>query len=126
MDTQVATMSTQQVASRLVKFCREGKNLDAINELYSDNVVSREPKGSRQELYEGKNAVIAKNQEWYDMVQEIHSATIGEPIVTENFFACTMEWDVTYKEHGRVAMSEIAVYEVKDGKIIADQFFYRM
>jgi hypothetical protein len=57
---------------------------------------------------------------------EIHSAQIGDPIFTGNFFACIMNMDVTYKEHGRMAMNEIAVYEVKDGKIISDQFFYNM
>ena len=119
-------MNTQQVADKLVAYCREGKNLDAINELYSDNIVSKEPKGSATALVEGKAAVIAKNQQWYDMVQEIHSAKIGDPIVTGNFFACTMDMDVTYKQHGRMGMSEIAVYQVKDGKIVADEFFYEM
>ena len=126
METSVAVMSTQEVATRLVELCREGKNLDAINELYSDNIVSKEPKGSQTELVEGKHAVIAKNQQWFDMVQQIHSIKIGEPIVTGNFFACAMDMDVTYKQHGRMAMSEIAVYQVKDGRIVADEFFYEM
>jgi ketosteroid isomerase-like protein len=37
-----------------------------------------------------------------------------------------MNMDVTYKEGGRMPMNEIAVYEVKDGKIAAEQFFYNM
>ncbi len=119
-------MNTQELANKLVQFCREGKNLDALNELYSDGVVSKEPKGSHAELVEGKEAVIAKNQQWYNMVEEIHSAVISDPIVTGNFFACTMEMDVTYKQQGRMTMNEVAVYEVKDGKIVADQFFYNM
>ncbi len=119
-------MSTPGVAAKLVQYCREGKNLDAINELYADDVVSRESKGSQHELVEGKAGVIAKNQEWYNMVQEVHSAQISDPIVTGNFFACTMDMDVTYKEHGRMAMNEVAVYEVKDGKIVSEQFFYTM
>jgi ketosteroid isomerase-like protein len=119
-------MTTQQVAEKLVQYCREGKNLDAINELYADNIVSKEPKGSHAELVEGKEGVLAKNQQWYDMVEEVHSGIVSDPIVTGNFFAVTMEMDVTYKEHGRMGMQEVAVYEVKDGKIIADQFFYNM
>ncbi|MHB8209354.1 hypothetical protein [Mucilaginibacter sp.] len=47
-------MSTQEVAEKLVAYCREGKNIDAINELYADGIVSRECKGSPQELSEGK------------------------------------------------------------------------
>ena len=66
-------MNTQEVAEKLVQFCREGKNLDAINELYADDVVSHEPKGSHMELSEGKEAAIAKNQQWFDRVDEVHS-----------------------------------------------------
>jgi len=59
-------------------------------------------------------------------VQEIHSATLSDPIVAEHHFSLVMDIDATYKEHGRMKMSEICVYEVKEGKIVADEFFYRM
>jgi ketosteroid isomerase-like protein len=117
-------MNTQEVANRLVTLCREGKNIDAVNELYADNIVSHEPKGTPMEKTEGKDAVRGKSEYWYSTVEEIHSGEVSDPIVTGNFFSCTMDMDVTYKEHGRMPMSEIAVYEVKDGKIIAEQFFY--
>jgi ketosteroid isomerase-like protein len=32
--------------------------------------------------------------------------------------------DVTMKGQGRMKMDEIAVYGVKDGKIVSEQFFY--
>ena len=119
-------MNTQEVANKLVELCRAGKNLDAIGELYADDVVSHEPKGSHMELSEGKEAAIAKNQQWYDMVEEVHSGQVSDPIVSGNFFSVTMDMDVTYKEYGRMPMSEVAVYEVKNGKIVAEQFFYNM
>lgn len=119
-------MTTQEVADKLVQLCREGKNDQAIEELYADNVVSREPKGSPMELTEGKAAVKNKTIRWEESVKEIHSATCSDPIVAEYHFSIVMNIDATYKEHGRMNMSEIAVYEVKDGKIIADEFFYRM
>jgi len=119
-------MNTQEVAGKLVEFCREGKNLDAINELYADNVVSHEPKGSHMELSEGKESAIAKNQQWYDMVEEVHSGRVSDPIVSGNFFSVTMDMDVTYKGQGRSMMSEVCVYEVKDGKIVTETFFYNL
>jgi hypothetical protein len=119
-------MTTQEVADQLVQLCREGRNDQAIEELYADNVVSREPKGSDMELTEGKTAVKNKTLQWEESVQEIHSATLSDPIVAEHHFSLVMDIDATYKEHGRMKMSEICVYEVKDGKIIADEFFYRM
>jgi hypothetical protein len=35
-----------------------------------------------------------------------------------------MSIDATYKERGRMAMDEICVYQVRDGKIVHEQFFY--
>lgn len=119
-------MNTQEVAQKLVQFCREGRNIDAINELYADNVVSLEQPGVPMERAEGKDAVLAKNNHWYESVEEVHSAVISDPVVTGEFFAVAMEMDVTYKKSGRMQMQEIAVYRVKDGKVVSDQFFYSM
>jgi ketosteroid isomerase-like protein len=119
-------MNTQEVADKLVQLCREGKNEQAIDELYADNIVSKEPKGSPMELTEGKDAVKKKTLQWEESVEEIHSASCSDPIVADSHFSIVMNIDATYKAHGRMAMSEICVYEVKDGKIVADEFFYRM
>jgi len=43
-------MTTTEVAEKLVQYCREGKHTQAIDELYADNIVSREPKDSPMEL----------------------------------------------------------------------------
>ena len=119
-------MKTQEVANKLVQLCREGKHAEAIEELYADHVVSKEPKGSPMELTEGKEAVKNKTLQWEESVQEIHSSSCSDPIVADNHFAIVMDIDATYKEHGRMPMSEICVYEVQDGKIVADEFFYKM
>lgn len=119
-------MNTQEVANRLVELCRGDKNLDAVNELYDENVVSAEPEFMNTPPTKGKKDVLAKTQQWYDSLEVMHSSSISEPIVAGAFFACTMDYDVTMKERGRMNLSEIALYEVKDGKIISDQFFYKM
>jgi hypothetical protein len=124
MSTQVETMNAQEVANRLVLLCREGKNVEAINELYDDDVVSREPKGSPMKEKVGKQAVLDATNQWINSVEELHNVYISNPIVGDDFFACTMKVDATYKEHGRNIMNELCVYEVKDGKIVSDQFFY--
>ena len=118
-------MTTHEVAEKLVQYCREGKNIDAINELYADNIVSREQPGIPHELAAGKDAVIDKNNHWYQSVEEIHSAHVSDPMVTGNLIAVAMEMDITYKESGRNQMSEIALYEVENGKIVKEQFFYK-
>ena len=125
MSTQVETMNAQEVASRLVQLCREGKNVEAINELYDDNIVSIEPDGSPMAgKTVGKQAVLESTNRWFDSVEQLHSVDISNPLVSDDFFACTMKIDATYKEHGRNVMNELCVFEVRDGKIVNDQFFY--
>lgn len=119
-------MNTQEVADKLVQYCREGKNIDAINELYGDNIISKEPEGAPRSITEGKSDVLGKTQGWLESVAEIHSGSVSDPLVAGNHFTVTMSYDVTYKEHGRMPMNEIVVFEVKDGKIVAEQFFYSM
>ncbi|MDB5134691.1 MAG: nuclear transport factor 2 family protein [Mucilaginibacter sp.] len=125
MSTHVETMNAQEVANRLVQLCREGKDMDAINELYDDNIVSIEPEGSPMTgRTVGKEAVSESTKRWYSSVEQLHSANISDPIVSGNFFACTMNFDITFKGQGRNKMDELCVYEVEDGKIVTSQFFY--
>jgi len=58
------------------------------------------------------------------MVEEVHGGWASEPIVAGNFISVAMGMDVTMKGQGRMNMDEIALYEVKDGKIVKEQFFY--
>jgi len=62
-----ALPSTATVASELVELCRVGKNLEAIDRLYSPNVYSIEPVGDRQMPAEmhGVDAVRVKNEWWF-------------------------------------------------------------
>ena len=127
MNTERITSRTQEVANRLVELCREGRNVEAIDELYHDNIVSCEmenwPGGPTR--VEGIKQVVEKNEQWMDSVAEIHSAHISDPIVAGNHFSVKMDYDVTFKEHGRRAMEELAVYELdQNGKIVREQFFY--
>ncbi len=125
MSTQVETMTAQEVANRLIQLCREGKDVDAINELYDDNIVSLEPEGTpRSGKTVGKKAILESTYRWYSSVEQLHSGRISDPIVSGNFFACTMNFDITFKGQGRNRMDELCVYEVKDGRIVTTQFFY--
>jgi limonene-1,2-epoxide hydrolase len=119
-------MDTNQVAQKWRSMCQEGKNLECINELYADNVTSREMPGLPHEIISGKQNVWNKSKEWLDNVQEFHGSSISEPMVADNHFTSRMDFDVTFKDRGRQKMEELGVFEVKDGKIVNEQFFYSM
>lgn len=126
--TATAPAATAQVAQELVALCRQGRNLDAINKLYSPRIVSIEPVGSPEMPAEmsGIDAVRGKNDWWYQN-NEVHSAETNGPFVGENQFAVQYTWDATFKPTGqRFKMSEMALYTVKDGKIVREEFFYNV
>ncbi len=119
-------MNTQEVANRLVELCRMGENMQAINELYDQNVVSKEMPGYPGEIVSGKDAVLKKSQDWYASVEEFHGGEISDPVIAGNHFTCSMKMDCTFKEQGRMEIEEVCVYQVNDGKITGEQFFYDM
>ena len=120
-------MTTQEVANKWAQMCREGKNMECIDELYADNIVSKEMPGvPGDQVITGKQNVWNKNKEWLDNVAEFHGGEIGEPVVADNHFTSKMTYDVTFKDRGRQQMEEVAVFGVKDGKIASEQFFYNM
>ena len=128
MTTSAAPTSTAAVADELVSFCRVGKNLDAINHLYSPDIVSVESMGNEQMPREmkGIDAIMQKNK-WWGKNNTVHSASVEGPFIGDNDkFAVYYNFDVTSKQTGqRNQMEEMALYTVKDGKVVREQFFYR-
>lgn len=124
--TTATTTTTAALAEELVSLCRAGRNMDAINTLYSPEIVSVESMGNEQMPREmkGIDAIRQKNKWWGDN-NEVHSATTDGPFVGEGKFAVYYNYDTTFKPTGkRQRMEEVALYTVKDGKIAREQFFY--
>ena len=119
-------MTTQEIANRLVEICRTGQYETAYQELYHPDIVSIEPDGAPNPVIKGMAGIIKKGQEWAAMVEEVHSGIVSDPVVADNHFSCVMETDITFKGRGRSKLSEVCVYEVQDGKIVKEQFFYTM
>lgn len=117
-------MTTKQVADRLVELCRQGKIFDAQHELYADDIVCVEPASSPAGTTKGKQAVLAKGKMFAEMIEERHGASFSDPLVNGRYFSMAMTLDATMKGRGRHKMEEICMYEVKDGKVIYEQFFY--
>jgi len=121
-------MTTQEVADSLVKLCSAGKFQEAVEALYSPDIVSMEagapPGGSREA--KGIEAVRAKG-EWWVANHEVHSSHVGGPLVAGSHFAVNFKLDVTFKpQDKRFTLEEVAVYKVAGGKIVYEEFFYSM
>ncbi|HEV8283988.1 MAG TPA: nuclear transport factor 2 family protein [Chitinophagaceae bacterium] len=125
MATQEAVMTTQDVANRLKELFKENKWQEAQEELFSEDAESIEPAHSPGlQSVKGLDAIKKKGEDFNNMVEEMHGGYVSDPIVAGNYIAVAMGIDCTYKGMGRQKMDEIALYEVKDGKIVKEQFFY--
>ncbi|MBC3759462.1 nuclear transport factor 2 family protein [Hyunsoonleella sp. SJ7] len=117
-------MTTKEVAEKLVNYCRQGQYAEAVQELYSPNIVSIEPDGAPVKVCEGIEAVIAKGQQFQEMTEEVHGNEVSDPVVADKFFSCSMKMDVTFKGAPRMTMEEICLYQVEGGKIVHEEFFF--
>ncbi|HEY2591372.1 MAG TPA: SnoaL-like domain-containing protein [Steroidobacteraceae bacterium] len=118
-------MSTQTIATRLTELCRQGEWETAQKELFAQDAISIEPEnsGDLPKETKGLNAIIEKGHKWQSLVQEVHGITTSSPLVSGNTIALKLAMDVTMKGRGRQKMEEICVYEVKNDKIVSEQFF---
>lgn len=118
-------MTTAQIAERLTELCRQGQYDEAQNELYSPDAESVEPPHAKGfHSVKGLDAIRQKGEQFRNMVEEIHGGQVDGPLVAGDRFSIAIKLDATMKGMGRTHMDEIAVYDVKDGKIVKEEFFY--
>ncbi len=121
-------MTTLEVGKKLAELCKEGKNEVALDTLYASDVVSVEaggPPGQSPET-QGLEAVLGKAKWWNDN-HTVHSAEVDGPYPNGDQFICKFTYDITFKpENKRFTMQEMALYTVKNDKIVREVFFYSM
>ena len=124
-------MDTRQVGTRLVELCKKGQNMEAIESLYSKDIVSVEATSTPDMPAEmrGIDKVKGKNQWWFENNQ-LHSASVEGPFPHNDRFAVKYHYDITPKDGPmkgrRFQMDEVGIYTVKNGKIVREEFFYDM
>lgn len=118
-------MNTSEIATRLVEYCRNGQYEEAQRELYANDAVSIEPYATPafDKEVKGLDAILEKGKKFQAMVEEMHNNTVSNPLVTGNSIAFILTMDATMKGKKRESMSELCVYQVKDGKIVSEQFY---
>lgn len=121
-------MTVIEIGKKLVELCAQGKNEEAMMELYSPHIVSIEPMAGPEMPAEmsGIEAVLGKGR-WWMSNNEIHSAAVHGPYPHGDRFIVYFDYDVTYKPSShRMRINEAALYTVADGKIVKEEFFYTM
>ena len=119
-------MNTMQISKKLVELCKQGKNQESLDTLFSKDVISIEPVAMPHMPQETKGLAAVKGKnEWWVANNEVHSATVTGPWPHGERFIVGFQYDVTLKPSGqRMQMSEVGLYTVSDGKVIREEFFY--
>ncbi len=125
MTKNETALTTHEVAARFNELAQQEKWFEIQDELFADNVKSIDPPNSPYFGYaEGKAPVRKKGEDFVKRIEAVHRAHTSEPVVAGNHFSVGREMDITVQGLGRIQMNEIMLYEVKEGQIISEQFFY--
>jgi hypothetical protein len=121
-------MTTQEIAARYYELMNGGKFIEVQDTLYHEDVVCQEPEKAASMgmviITRGREAVKAKGDARRAMIETRHSYTCSEPLVAGEFFSVVLKQDVTFKGKPRMAIEEVGVFQVTDGKVVKEQFFY--
>ena len=122
-------MTTQELANKYYELFSQRQ----VTEIYTNNFIvptlyDTEPEHALAmgvpTVTRGIAAVLAKSKARQELIAEVHSFFSSEPVVGGNYFSVAMGRDMTLKNGQRMQLAEIAVFEVKDDKIVAETFFY--
>jgi SnoaL-like domain len=123
--TAETALTTQEVADRFDELAQQEKWFEIQEEFFAENVRSVEPANSPYLGYaEGKDTVYKKGEDFVKRIQAVHKMYTSAPLVSGNHFVVGRQMDITVQPHGRIQINELMLYEVKDGQIILEQFFY--
>lgn len=117
--------TTKEIAARFDELAQQEKWFEIQDELFADGVRSIEPAhATHLKNASGKDTVRKKGEDWVARIEQVHKLLTTHPVVTDNHFAVGRYMDINVKGIGNVKIDEIILYEVRDGQIISEQFFY--
>lgn len=124
-DLNFIETTTQEIANRLYELCTQGQFETAQNELYAETATSTESnRQGERETAHGIEAIKEKGAQFQSMIEEMHGGYTNEPKVFGKYIFMEMGMDVTMKGMGKMNMTEMCMYEVNEGKISSEEFFY--
>ena len=113
-------MDTKEIVKKIVEYINAGKNVEAEEELYADDVLSVEQNGYSAQ---GKDMIIEKTKAAGANFEEFYGAKVTKAFAGKDNFLLEITIDAKPKGAERMTMSEYGFYKIKDGKISEEYFF---
>ncbi|MGB3801063.1 MAG: SnoaL-like domain-containing protein [Lewinella sp.] len=119
-------MTTQAVAQRYHELMQTGQIEQVLKELYSPDIISLEPLNDSQlpRRTEGMAAYREKEKLYFGQIEQMYASFLSPPAVSTVHFTVMLGMDVTIRGKSRKEKKEIGVFEVRDGKIVREEWFY--
>jgi hypothetical protein len=112
-----------QVAQDFIAMARAGKLQEIEHKWLAPGIESVEGMGASM-AWNGKKAVLAKYRAW-EADHDVHAMQADGPWVGATGFVVKFAVDMTQKSTGqRHQMEEMAVYTVRNGKIVREEFHF--
>lgn len=113
------------VARGFTALCLAGEFYAAGEKYWADDVVSIEPYPQADDpdaVCRGIEAVRARNQRWFS-THAIEDLSVDGPFITGDHFALFADMLIVHAGR-RTPHSHIAVFAVREGKIIEERYFH--
>jgi ketosteroid isomerase-like protein len=119
-------MTLTEIANELVAGCRENRSRENLDRLYAPDAVSVEAMDMGGGATTTGLAGIHGKHDWWENAFITHSLAVEGPFVHgEDRFAVIFGMDTEDRATGkRSSGREVAIYHVKGGKIVREEFFY--
>lgn len=118
-------MTTKDVAQQLMNLLPQGKYNEIYDTLFhTEKVRHIEPQSPHFADLTGVLAIKEKDQTMGANIASVEDIQVGEAVTSANHIALPYKIAFTLKDGQSVTLDEIILYEVEEGKIISEQFFY--
>jgi hypothetical protein len=108
------------IAERLVELLNDGQFVQAYEELFDENTESIDPLYKDQPV--NKLSLLIEREKQFLSRATIHDIKASAPLIVGNYFVITLNMAFSVDEQEK-QLGELCVYQVKEGKIISQQFF---
>ncbi len=69
-------------------------------------------------------AILKKEQRFNASIKEWKALEVSDPLVADDFFTIQLKMEIILRNDHKINLNEIIVYEVMNGKIISERFYF--
>lgn len=111
----------KELVEDLAKMIGEGKIMEAFEKYYADSITMQENEDAPRV---GKDANREYEKAFVGGITEFHDAKTLGIAWGDNYSVIESFMDITHKDWGRSARTQVAVQRWENGQIVKEKFYY--